>query len=105
MVAATNLFVVLEQGHWIKNRTEMSKVDCVLFQAATAIMEAVVWEWILLEKGSSESLWTLLLTCVYRGPISKSVQERIPLAVAVAVKGGSLDTSADCRNIFHEVDK
>lgn len=105
MVAATNLFVVLEQGHWIKNRTETSKLDCVLFPAATAITEAVVWEWILLEKGSSKSLRTFLLACVYRGRISKSVQERIPLAVAVAVKGGSLDTSADCRNIFHEVDK
>ncbi|KAL0615219.1 UPF0764 protein C16orf89, partial [Plecturocebus cupreus] len=45
-----------------------SKVDYVLFQAATAVMEAVVREWILLEKGSIESLRTFLLTYVLQRP-------------------------------------
>lgn len=48
--------------------TETSKVDYVLFQAATAIMEAVVREWILLEKNSIESLRTFLLTYVLQRP-------------------------------------
>lgn len=48
--------------------TETSKVDYVLFQAATAIMEAVVREWILLEKTSIESLRTFLLTYVLQRP-------------------------------------
>ena len=48
--------------------TETSKVDYVLFQAATAIMEAVVREWILLEKASIESLRTFLLTYVLQRP-------------------------------------
>lgn len=48
--------------------SETSKVDYVLFQAATAIMEAVVREWILLEKGSIESLRTFLLTYVLQRP-------------------------------------
>ena len=47
---------------------ETSKVDYVLFQAATAIMEAVVREWVLLEKGSIESLRTFLLTYVLQRP-------------------------------------
>lgn len=47
---------------------ETSKVDYVLFQAATAIMEAVVREWILLEKTSIESLRTFLLTYVLQRP-------------------------------------
>lgn len=47
---------------------ETSKVDYVLFQAATAIMEAVVREWILLEKASIESLRTFLLTYVLQRP-------------------------------------
>lgn len=48
--------------------SETSKVDYVLFQAATAVMEAVVREWILLEKGSIESLRTFLLTYVLQRP-------------------------------------
>uniref|UniRef100_A0A8C2NUP6 Exportin-4 n=1 Tax=Capra hircus TaxID=9925 RepID=A0A8C2NUP6_CAPHI len=60
------------------------KVDYVLFQAATAIMEAVVREWILLEKGSIESLRTFLLTYVLQRPhLQKYVREQILLAVAV----------------------
>uniref|UniRef100_A0AC11DVF8 Exportin 4 n=1 Tax=Ovis aries TaxID=9940 RepID=A0AC11DVF8_SHEEP len=51
-----------------KHILETSKVDYVLFQAATAIMEAVVREWILLEKGSIESLRTFLLTYVLQRP-------------------------------------
>ncbi|EPY87095.1 hypothetical protein CB1_000273046 [Camelus ferus] len=51
-----------------KHILETSKVDYVLFQAATAIMEAVVREWILLEKGSVESLRTFLLTYVLQRP-------------------------------------
>ena len=47
---------------------ETSKVDYVLFQAATAIMEAVVREWILLEKTSIESLRAFLLTYVLQRP-------------------------------------
>lgn len=47
---------------------ETSKVDYVLFQAATAVMEAVVREWILLERGSVESLRTFLLTYVLQRP-------------------------------------
>lgn len=47
---------------------ETSKVDYVLFQAATAIMEAVVREWILLDRGSIESLRTSLLTYVLQRP-------------------------------------
>uniref|UniRef100_A0A8C0GL68 Exportin-4 n=1 Tax=Chelonoidis abingdonii TaxID=106734 RepID=A0A8C0GL68_CHEAB len=51
-----------------KHILETSKVDYVLFQAATAIMEAVVREWILLEKSSIESLRTFLLTYVLQRP-------------------------------------
>lgn len=47
---------------------ETSKVDYVLFQAATAIMESVVREWILLEKTSIESLRAFLLTYVLQRP-------------------------------------
>lgn len=43
-------------------------MDYVLFQAATAIMEAVVREWILLDRGSIESLRTSLLTYVLQRP-------------------------------------
>lgn len=47
---------------------ETSKVDYVLFQAATALMESVVREWILLEKTSIESLRAFLLTYVLQRP-------------------------------------
>lgn len=47
---------------------ETSKVDYVLFQAATAIMESVVREWILLEKTSIESLRAFLLTYILQRP-------------------------------------
>uniref|UniRef100_A0A8D1NZ73 Exportin-4 n=1 Tax=Sus scrofa TaxID=9823 RepID=A0A8D1NZ73_PIG len=87
-----------------KHILETSKVDYVLFQAATAVMEAVVREWILLEKGSIESLRTFLLTYVLQRPnLQKYVREQILLAVAVIVKRGSLDKSIDCQSIFHEV--
>uniref|UniRef100_A0A8C5WN15 Exportin-4 n=1 Tax=Laticauda laticaudata TaxID=8630 RepID=A0A8C5WN15_LATLA len=87
-----------------KHILETSKVDYVLFQAATAIMEAVVREWILLEKSSIESLRTFLLTYVLQRPnLQKYVREQILLAVAVIVKRGSLDKSIECKSIFHEV--
>ncbi|XP_028969424.1 exportin-4 isoform X1 [Esox lucius] len=87
-----------------KHILETSKVDYVLFQAATAIMEAVVREWILLEKASIESLRTFLLTYVLQRPnLQKYVREQILLAVAVIVKRGSLDKSINCKGIFHEV--
>ncbi|XP_053312418.1 exportin-4 [Spea bombifrons] len=87
-----------------KHILETSKVDYVLFQAATAIMEAVVREWVLLEKSSIESLRTFLLTYVLQRPnLQKYVREQILLAVAVIVKRGSLDKSIDCKSIFHEV--
>ncbi|XP_053483499.1 exportin-4 [Ictalurus furcatus] len=87
-----------------KHILETSKVDYVLFQAATAIMEAVVREWILLEKNSIESLRTFLLTYVLQRPnLQKYVREQILLAVAVIVKRGSLDKSINCKSIFHEV--
>uniref|UniRef100_A0A671P5Z0 Exportin-4 n=1 Tax=Sinocyclocheilus anshuiensis TaxID=1608454 RepID=A0A671P5Z0_9TELE len=87
-----------------KHILETSKVDYVLFQAATAIMEAVVREWILLEKSSIESLITFLLTYVLQRPnLQKYVREQILLAVAVIVKRGSLDKSINCKSIFHEV--
>ncbi|VTJ90359.1 Hypothetical predicted protein [Marmota monax] len=67
-------------------------------------MEAVVREWILLEKGSIESLRTFLLTYVLQRPnLQKYVREQILLAVAVIVKRGSLDKSIDCKSISHEV--
>ncbi|XP_049557203.1 exportin-4 isoform X2 [Orcinus orca] len=67
-------------------------------------MEAVVREWILLERGSVESLRTFLLTYVLQRPhLQKYVREQILLAVAVIVKRGSLDKSIDCKSIFHEV--
>ncbi|XP_030642256.1 exportin-4 [Chanos chanos] len=87
-----------------KHILETSKVDYVLFQAATAIMEAVVREWVLLEKASIESLRTFLLTYVLQRPnLQKYVREQILLAVAVIVKRGSLDKSINCKSIFHEV--
>ncbi|XP_064167704.1 exportin-4 [Anguilla rostrata] len=87
-----------------KHILETSKVDYVLFQAATAVMEAVVREWVLLEKSSIESLRTFLLTYVLQRPnLQKYVREQILLAVAVIVKRGSLDKSIDCKSIFHEV--
>uniref|UniRef100_A0A665US30 Exportin-4 n=1 Tax=Echeneis naucrates TaxID=173247 RepID=A0A665US30_ECHNA len=87
-----------------KHILETSKVDYVLFQAATAIMEAVVREWILLEKTSIESLRTFLLTYVLQRPnLQKYVREQILLAVAVIVKRASLDKSINCKSIFHEV--
>uniref|UniRef100_A0A8C4RR29 Exportin-4 n=2 Tax=Erpetoichthys calabaricus TaxID=27687 RepID=A0A8C4RR29_ERPCA len=87
-----------------KHILETSKVDYVLFQAATAIMEAVVREWILLEKSSIESLRTFLLTYMQPNLLKfKYVREQILLAVAVIVKRGSLDKSIDCKGIFHEV--
>uniref|UniRef100_A0A8C9WSW8 Exportin-4 n=1 Tax=Scleropages formosus TaxID=113540 RepID=A0A8C9WSW8_SCLFO len=87
-----------------KHILETSRVDYVLFQAATAIMEAVVREWVLLEKASIESLRTFLLTYVLQRPnLQKYVREQILLAVAVIVKRGSLDKSIDCKSIFHEV--
>ena len=65
----------MRRGRWdaierwcLVSSPETSKVDYVLFQAATAIMEAVVREWILLEKGSIESLRTFLLTYVLQRP-------------------------------------
>uniref|UniRef100_A0A3P9MVK9 Exportin-4 n=1 Tax=Poecilia reticulata TaxID=8081 RepID=A0A3P9MVK9_POERE len=87
-----------------KHILETSKVDYVLFQAATAVMEAVVREWILLEKTSIESLRAFLLTYVLQRPnLQKYVREQILLAVAVIVKRGSLDKSINCKGIFHEV--
>ncbi|XP_013883945.1 exportin-4 [Austrofundulus limnaeus] len=87
-----------------KHILETSKVDYVLFQAATAVMEAVVREWILLEKTSIESLRAFLLTYVLQRPnLQKYVREQILLAVAVIVKRGSLDKSINCKSIFHEV--
>uniref|UniRef100_A0A8C4ETV5 Exportin-4 n=1 Tax=Dicentrarchus labrax TaxID=13489 RepID=A0A8C4ETV5_DICLA len=87
-----------------KHILETSKVDYVLFQAATAIMEAVVREWILLEKTSIESLRAFLLTYVLQRPnLQKYVREQILLAVAVIVKRGSLDKSVNCKSVFHEV--
>ncbi|XP_076857923.1 exportin-4 [Brachyhypopomus gauderio] len=87
-----------------KHILETSKVDYVLFQAATAVMEAVVREWVLLEKSSIESLRTFLLTYVLQRPnLQKYVREQILLAVAVIVKRGSLDKSINCKSIFHEV--
>ncbi|XP_063069807.1 exportin-4 [Engraulis encrasicolus] len=87
-----------------KHILETSKVDYVLFQAATAVMEAVVREWILLEKASIESLRTFLLTYVLQRPnLQKYVREQVLLAVAVIVKRGSLDKSINCKGIFHEV--
>ncbi|KAJ0005953.1 hypothetical protein NQD34_015847 [Periophthalmus magnuspinnatus] len=87
-----------------KQILESSKVDYVLFQAATAIMEAVVREWILLEKSSIESLRTFLLTYVLQRPnLQKYVREQILLAVAVIVKRGSLDKSISCKSLLHEV--
>uniref|UniRef100_A0A3P8VNP3 Exportin-4 n=1 Tax=Cynoglossus semilaevis TaxID=244447 RepID=A0A3P8VNP3_CYNSE len=87
-----------------KHILETSKVDYVLFQAATAIMEAVVREWILLEKSSIESLRTFLLTYVLQRPnLQKYVREQILLAVAVIVKRGFLDKSINCKSIFLEV--
>ncbi|KAL7385733.1 hypothetical protein ABVT39_027292 [Epinephelus coioides] len=89
-----------------KHILETSKVDYVLFQAATAIMEAVVREWILLEKTSIESLRAFLLTYVLQRPnLQKYVREQILLAVAVIVKRGSLDKSINCKSIFHEVEQ
>uniref|UniRef100_A0A3Q3JYA9 Exportin-4 n=1 Tax=Monopterus albus TaxID=43700 RepID=A0A3Q3JYA9_MONAL len=89
-----------------KHILETSKVDYVLFQAATAIMEAVVREWILLEKTSIESLRTFLLTYVLQRPnLQKYVREQILLAVAVIVKRGSLDKTINCKSIFHEVEQ
>lgn len=55
-------------GQCLLSSAETSKVDYVLFQAATAIMEAVVREWILLDRGSIESLRTSLLTYVLQRP-------------------------------------
>ncbi|XP_054887372.1 exportin-4 [Poeciliopsis prolifica] len=87
-----------------KHILETSKVDYVLFQAATAVMEAVVREWILLEKTSIESLRAFLLTYVLQRPnLQKYVREQILLAVAVIVKRGSLDKSINCKGVFHEV--
>ncbi|KAJ3592518.1 hypothetical protein NHX12_007645 [Muraenolepis orangiensis] len=86
-----------------KHILETSKVDYVLFQAATAVMEAVVREWVLLEKTSIESLRTFLLTYVLQRPnLQKYVREQVLLAVAVIVKRGSLDKSINCKSIFHE---
>ncbi|XP_049583005.1 exportin-4 [Syngnathus scovelli] len=87
-----------------KHILESSKVDYVLFQAATAIMEAVVREWILLEKSSIESLRAFLLTYVLHRPnLQKYVREQILLAVAVIVKRGTLDKTVSCKSIFLEV--
>uniref|UniRef100_A0A8C6S5G6 Exportin-4 n=1 Tax=Neogobius melanostomus TaxID=47308 RepID=A0A8C6S5G6_9GOBI len=87
-----------------KHILETSKVDYVLFQAATALMEAVVREWILLEKSSIESLRAFLLTYVLQRPnLQKYVREQILLAVAVIVKRGSLDKSISCKSVLHEV--
>ncbi|XP_061782080.1 exportin-4 isoform X1 [Nerophis lumbriciformis] len=87
-----------------KHILETSKVDYVLFQAATAIMEAVVREWILLEKSSIESLRAFLLTYVLQRPsLQKYVREQMLLAVAVIVKRGSLDKSISCKSVFQEV--
>uniref|UniRef100_A0A674PNH5 Exportin-4 n=1 Tax=Takifugu rubripes TaxID=31033 RepID=A0A674PNH5_TAKRU len=87
-----------------KHILETSKVDYVLFQAATAIMESVVREWILLEKTSIESLRAFLLTYVLQRPnLQKYVREQILLAVAVIVKRGTVDKSINCKSIFHEV--
>ncbi|KAF7215303.1 exportin-4-like [Nothobranchius furzeri] len=67
-------------------------------------MEAVVREWILLEKTSIESLRAFLLNYVLHRPnLQKYVREQILLAVAVIVKRGSLDESINCKSIFHEV--
>ncbi|KAH0625120.1 hypothetical protein JD844_033252, partial [Phrynosoma platyrhinos] len=67
-ICIKNAFSVLVNSQFCISLTETSKVDYVLFQAATAIMEAVVREWILLEKSSIESLRTFLLTYVLQRP-------------------------------------
>ncbi|XP_077584626.1 exportin-4 [Stigmatopora nigra] len=87
-----------------KHILESSKVDYVLFEAATAIMEAVVREWILLEKAAIESLRTFLLAYVLHRPnLQKYVREQMLLAVAVIVKRGTLDKTVSCKSIFLEV--
>ncbi|XP_057709108.1 exportin-4 [Corythoichthys intestinalis] len=87
-----------------KHILESSKVDYVLFEAATAIMEAVVREWILLEKAAIESLRAFLLTYVLHRPnLQKYVREQMLLAVAVIVKRGTLDKTVSCKSIFLEV--
>ncbi|XP_061548860.1 exportin-4 isoform X1 [Phycodurus eques] len=87
-----------------KHILESSKVDYVLFEAATAIMEAVVREWILLEKTNIESLRAFLLSYVLHRPnLQKYVREQMLLAVAVIVKRGTLDKTVSCKSVFLEV--
>ncbi|XP_078736435.1 exportin-4 [Lampetra fluviatilis] len=85
---------------------ETSRVDYVLFQAVTTIMEAAMREWVLLDHSTVESLRSFLLNYVLQRPgLQKFVREQILQAVAVIIKRGSADReqSLCCQSILGEV--
>lgn len=78
-------------------------MDCVLFQAATAIMEATSKSGFFWGKVTWAPVNISLNLCLTEAQSSKYVWEQILLAVTVIVKERSVDKSIDCKTIFHEV--
>ncbi|XP_070568372.1 exportin-4-like isoform X2 [Ptychodera flava] len=88
-----------------KHILENTKVDYVLFQAASTIKEAVAREWMLLDKSDIESMRTFLLRYVTQKPhLQNYVREQILQAVAVIVKRGTVDHKiSDRERIYNDV--
>ncbi|XP_077977331.1 exportin-4-like [Glandiceps talaboti] len=86
-----------------KHILENSKVDYVLFQAASTIKEGVAREWVLLDKVQVESMRSFLLRYVMEKPQLQSyVRQQILQAVAVIVKRGTVDQKADDRHRIYD---
>ncbi|XP_002740804.1 exportin-4-like [Saccoglossus kowalevskii] len=88
-----------------KHILESSKVDYVLFQAASTIKEAVAREWSLLDMSEVESMRSFLLRYVTQKPHLQSyVREQILQAVAVIVKRGTVDhKTTEREGIYNDV--
>uniref|UniRef100_UPI00358FA5D2 exportin-4 isoform X2 n=1 Tax=Myxine glutinosa TaxID=7769 RepID=UPI00358FA5D2 len=89
-----------------KHILETSHEDYVLFQTMTALMQAVVRDWSLLDRVTVESLRTFLLNYVLQRPtLQRFVREQALQAVAVIVKRSAVDSGSGpaCQPVLAEV--
>ncbi|XP_066276643.1 exportin-4-like [Branchiostoma lanceolatum] len=80
---------------------EQTRNDYVIFQCACTLKEAILREWAQQSPTNVHSLRDFLMQFVLNRPsLPVYVREEIVLTVAVIVKRGTLDSSADDRNHF-----